>query len=149
MYFTEKPADRKIEKAMTSIPHFHQPSSGLIIYEEVRTVIPCSYLKLIYQTMQYIQNRLFLERLQNYISERKNQPMKFRSQWHESLFKNEVRKLRNPSASMLTALYLLTADNCLWSKAGHYVSHDKIAFDKISLHDLERSRKTGHKDKDF
>ena len=145
MRFTEKSAEKKYEKIMTMIPNFQCPSCGLIIQEEVRTFIPCSYFTLLCRTMGYIQNNLFIERFCNYILERWNQPMKFRNQRHEEIFKNEARKPRNQSACTLTALYLFSADNYLWSKTKHCFGKNKTAFFDIPLRGISISAYTLYK----
>lgn len=145
MRFTEKTSDRKYEKIVTMIPNFQCPSCGLIIQEEVRTFIPCSYLTLLCRTMGHIQNHAFIERFCNYILERRDRSMKFRNQRHEEIFKNEARKPRNQSACTLTALYLFSADNYLWSKTKHCFGKNKTAFFDIPLCGISISAYTLYK----
>ena len=110
---------------ITLVPNRECRSSGYVIQEEKRTEVPASYYSLLEMTMQYIGNEQFIERFHSYLKENERwfEPMMFRSNIHKSLFENEARKLRNQSACMLTAIYLLSADNSLWRNAKYRLGH--------------------------
>ena len=120
---------------ITLIPNRECCSSGYVIQEEKRTEVPASYYSLLEMTMQYIGNEQFIERFRSYIKEngRWFDPMMFRSNTHKSLFSNEARKPRNQSACMLTAIYLLSADNTLWRNAKYRLGHGVEEFLDIPL----------------
>lgn len=71
--------------------------------------------------------------------------MKFRNLMHEEIFKNEARKPRNQSACTLTAIYLFSADNYLWSRAKHCFGKNKTAFFDIPLTGISISAYTLYK----
>ena len=61
--------------------------------------------------------------------------MNYRGQRHQALFQKELQKRENPTAAMLCALYLLTADCRLWARTRQNVHAAHIQFQGIRLAD--------------
>lgn len=112
MYFTESPKDQAYEKQMTRIPHF-QPAAASPTDAE--------------------QNFSSTNVPKNHREKSESPCMVFRNPLHESLFKKETAKHYVPSAPMLTALYLFTADHQLWKRAKQCMVGQNIHFTEIPL----------------
>lgn len=63
--------------------------------------------------------------------------MFYRGKSHRRLFKEELRKVKNHDRilypELIAGLYLLTADNSLWSRARREYSFESVNFDGIDL----------------
>ncbi|MDD4494773.1 MAG: hypothetical protein PHV32_10605 [Eubacteriales bacterium] len=112
MYFTDSPKEQAYEKQMTRIP-YSRPTPVPPTDTEQDFSSPSAQRK--------------------YREKSKLPCMKFPSPFHESLFKMEVAKLHVPSAPMLTALYLFTADHQLWKRAKQCMDGQNIHFAEIPL----------------
>ena len=145
MVFTESPYDRSIEMLMISVPGFKPPGGGrrkvhieytaemcackLCLYYKKRkcTAEKCPCLKeriiagvvpistVLPETMSAIQHPAFQERLKKYIKESEVTPMKFKNEKHSAAFRDAVRKLDQKNCALMSAIYLMTADNKLWN----------------------------------
>jgi hypothetical protein len=82
-----------------------------------------------------VKNRAFRSRLNNYMKESGSKPMIYRGDDHKALFEKAITVRNIQSAAFLAALYLLTADNRLWSKAKHFVSGTAVDFSTIRIGD--------------
>lgn len=60
----------------------------------------------------------------------------FRDNTHKNLFQKALKQNPNANAGMMSAIYLLTADKCLWSKARSAVGVSGIAFDQVKLRNI-------------
>ncbi len=58
----------------------------------------------------------------------------FRDNTHKNLFQKAL--MQRPNAGMISALYLLTADKYLWSKARSAAGTSGIAFDQVKLRNI-------------
>lgn len=112
MYFTESPNDQAYEQQMKRIPHF-QPTAAPPTNAE--------------------QGLSFISPQEKYRENSKPPCIAFRSPLHESLFKMEKAKHHVPSSTMLTALYLFTADDQLWKRAKQCMDGQNIHFTEIPL----------------
>ena len=59
--------------------------------------------------------------------------MKFKSQQHKSTFKKAIRKKDKTNNKLMTAMYLLTADQDVWKKVQEHIDDDIIDYDSIRL----------------
>lgn len=133
MYFMIDPDLLRLEKMMVLIPRFTPPGSGLLVRITEKAPKEESHGRLMRETMRYIHNPDFLGRFSEYQKERKNGGMTYRGERHKEIFEREVRKRKNPTAAMLCALYLLTADCRLWSRVRPYIHTTGIQFQGVQL----------------
>lgn len=133
MYFALDPHLLQIEQIMTSVPNFRPRCCGVQIYELDLTDSDLPYDALLFHTMLNICNPLFRDRFDKYYEERKHTAMNYRGERHEILFKKELQKREHPSAAMLCALYLLTADCRLWARIKQNVHVSNIHFHDVKL----------------
>ena len=111
MLFTTTPYERSLERSMTTIP-----DSKVRAHE---ALLP--------------KANTFQSRLNYYKEGGMIKPMYFRGDDHKKLFEQALSMQSGVSRSYLAAIYLLTADNVLWSKARHIVSKTSIDFNSIKL----------------
>jgi hypothetical protein len=97
-------------------------------------VIPFS--ELLNAAFLEVKNRAFRSRINQYMKESGGKPMLYRGDDHKALFEKAIAVRNIQSAAFLAALYLLTADNRLWSKAKSFVSGTAINFGAIRLGDI-------------
>lgn len=88
-----------------------------------------------------INNASFVDRVNRYMPGRKKKRKKvdlmlFYDPLHRITFYNQYLKLNHQNAGLISAVYLLTADNELWKYVWKYVDRDSIFFGKIKLKDL-------------
>lgn len=136
MYFMIDPDLLCLEKMMVLIPRFTPPGSGLRIHITEEVPENAGHGRLMKETMRYIRNLDFLRRFDECQNERKNDAMQYRGNRHRTLFKRELQKRKNPTAAMLCALYLLTADCRLWAHVRSHVHAAGIQFQGVKLGEL-------------
>ena len=136
MYFATDPGLLRLERMMTLIPNFPLRFCGVRVYDTEIAPIGVSHNELVWNTMRHVRNLNFRKRLNDYIKERKAYAMNYRGMRHRVLFNNELQKRENPSAALLCALYLLTADCRLWSRVKQSVNARGIQFQGIKLGEL-------------
>ena len=83
-----------------------------------------------------IHNERFTERVYRYMPRRKKKRKKvelmlFYDPLHRIAFYNQYLKLNHQNAGLISAVYLLTADNELWKYVWKCVDRDSISFVKI------------------
>ncbi len=88
-----------------------------------------------------INNASFVDRVNRYMPGRKKKRKKvdlmlFYDPLHRITFYNQYLKLNHQNAGLISAVYLLTADNELWKYVWKYVDRDRIFFGKIKPKDL-------------
>ena len=88
-----------------------------------------------------IHNERFTERVYRYMPGRKKKRKKvdlmlFYDPLHRITFYNQYLKLNHQNSGLISAVYLLTADNELWKYAWKYVDRDSVSFGKIRPKDL-------------
>lgn len=96
-------------------------------------VVPFS--ELIKTALSEVKNNAFRIRLSKYMNKNEGKWMLYRGDDHKQLFEKAVTARNNNSAAFISALYLLTADSWLWSKAKQYVSKTAVEFSGIRLSD--------------
>lgn len=136
MFFITEPELLRLEKLMILVPNFTPRRSGVRVCEDKELPCGLSHDELIRNTMHNVRNPAFRQRLNDYLNERKEYAMNFRGQRHQSLFLKELQKREKPTAAMLCALYLLTADCRLWSRVRANVHASDIQFQEIRLGDI-------------
>lgn len=98
--------------------------------------------EVILETMSAIRYPPFVKRLRNYLTESEESPMNYRNEKHRAVFMESVKKSCNKNNALLSALYLLTADNSLWNAAKHKTADGNICFEQIKLPDCTESAYT-------
>lgn len=136
MFFITEPELLRLEKMMILVPNFAPRSCGVRVCEGKELPGSVPYDEMIRNTMIYIRNPAFRQRLNDYLNERKERAMNYRGARHQSLFLRELQKRENPTAAMLCALYLLTADCRLWSRVRQNVHASDIQFAEMRTGDI-------------
>lgn len=121
MLFITEPQLRKLEAFMQEIPNF-PPKGTLIDLDRLEDEI------LLFKIESVVVNL----KPQN-LKERKESIMKFRNDHHRRIFLNEAKKQSLKNYRLISALYLLTADETLWKSAKSAVGKDEIDFKNIRL----------------
>ena len=136
MYFMIDPDLLQLEKMMVLIPRFTPPGSGLLVRITEEAPENAGHDWLMRETMRYIHDQSFLRRFEEYQTERMDNAMQYRGTRHRTFFERELQKRKNPSAAMLCALYLLTADCQLWMRMRMYVYGAGVRFHEVKLRGL-------------
>lgn len=80
------------------------------------------------ETMKNIHSTAFLERLHLFITESEERSMNFRNEKHRLVFNRAIRKLNEKDFALMSAVYLLTADQRLWTQIRSFVERNEIKF---------------------
>ena len=121
MLFITEPQLRKLEAFMQEIPNF-PPKGTLIDLDRLEDEILLFKIESVVVNLKH-QN----------LKERKESIMKFRNDHHRRIFLNEAKKQSLKNYRLISALYLLTADETLWESAKSAVGKDEIDFKNIRL----------------
>lgn len=87
------------------------------------------------ETMKHIHNSAFHRRLDQFIKESEEQPMSFRNEKHHMVFEKVIQRLNRNDIAMMSAVYLLTADQKLWTQIKHFVERNEIKFNSFKPRD--------------
>ena len=88
------------------------------------------------ETMKNIHSTAFLERLHQFITESEEErPMDFRNEKHRLVFNRAIRKLNEKDFALMSAVYLLTADQRLWTQIRSFVERNEIKFVSLKPRD--------------
>lgn len=93
------------------------------------------------ETMRFIRHPAFIERLNKYIEESEESPMDFKNEKHRQIFAQVTKRIDRKNKALVSAIYLLTADNKLWNQVKRYLEHSTIRFEHFRPHD---STETGY-----
>ena len=75
----------------------------------------------------------FRKRITRHIKESEEKLMDYRNEKHRIAFTKAIEKLNTKDYALMSAIYLLTAEQALWMKAKHRVGQNEIRFDSINL----------------
>ena len=145
MYFSDNDYLQEMEKMMCSIPNFKPRGHGsTVLKNEMEICIkeqppPNSYEELLEITMSAIRYEPFIERLSEYIKEREERKMNYRSKKHKEVFIEVVSKMDKKNYALIAALYLLTADFKLWQVMKHHTQKNEIDFEDVKLGNIQES----------
>lgn len=89
--------------------------------------------RVLMETFTAVTNPEFIIRINGYIKECERKPMQFRNEKHRSEFENAIKGMNTNNKIKMCALYLLTADGCLWGAAKRHIGKDEIHFFRIRL----------------
>ncbi len=89
--------------------------------------------EVIQETMIAITNPAFLSRLKEYIYETEIMYMEFKNEKHQAVFTEAVEGMNQNDKSLMSALYLLTADGRLWEASKRHIKKNEIDLKRIFL----------------
>lgn len=97
--------------------------------------------RVLMETFSAVTNPEFIIRINKYIKESEIKPMQFKNEKHQAEFEKAIKGMNTNNKIKMCALYLLTADGCLWSAAKRHIGKDEIHFFRIKL---QRSTPTAY-----
>ena len=132
--FSDDPYDRQMERLMTAIPNFKPRGTGFR-FTETQTVIAVTAAapsELLTAAMRQIRCLPFQKRFTEYI-ESEETPMTYLNEKHRARATLAARNVHRENYALLSALYLLTADQRLWSCCKHHINNGCVFFENIKL----------------
>ena len=123
MLFITNPHLRRLEAFMQEVPNF-PPKGAKVDFDSLEDEI------LLFEIESVIVN---VKPPNENLNIGKENIMKFRNEKHRSTFLNEAKKQSLKNYRIISALYLLTADEKLWEAAKPSVEKDEIVFENIRL----------------
>lgn len=132
--FSDNPHDRRIERFMTAIPNFKPRGVGVRFSESqiLITVTAATPTEILTETMTQIRCPPFRKRFNEYI-ESEEKPMTYINEKHRARFTLAAKNVHRENYALLSALYLLTADQKLWSCCKHNIINGCVFFANIKL----------------
>ena len=131
--FSEEPHSRQMERLMTAVPNFKPRGVGFRFAETQITVITASMPEILTAAMRQIRCPPFLKRFNEYI-ESEEKPMTYINEKHRARFTLAAKNISKTNYALLSALYLLTADQRLWGCCKHHINNGCVFFENIKLH---------------
>lgn len=92
-----------------------------------------SYKETLYETMSFVSDKSFMNRLNQYLKESEEFPMDYRNEKHRIAFTEAVEKLNRRNFALMAAVYLLTADHQLWKVSKRQMDRNGIKLREIRL----------------
>ena len=128
--FSDNPHDRRIERFMTAIPNFKPRGVGVRFSESqvLITITAATPTEILAETMRQIRCPPFRKRFNEYIESEEN-PMTYINEKHRARFELAARNVHRENYAVLSALYLLTADQRLWSCCKHHINNGCVFFE--------------------
>ena len=121
-------------------PHYKKKKCKLLkceYIEERIEAVAIGYAEFMKHTFEPIKNNVFQNRFTKYIKDESEMMfMLYRGNAHKEMFERAIEKSLNSENSMLSALYLLTADKYLWSKVRFAIGTNTINFSAVRLGDV-------------
>ena len=132
--FSDNPHDRRIERFMTAIPNFKPRGVGVRFTEAqiFITATAATPTEILTATMRQIRCPPFRKRFNEYIESEEN-PMTYINEKHRARFTLAAKNVHRENYALLSALYLLTADQRLWSCCKHHINNGCVFFENIKL----------------
>lgn len=132
--FSDNPHDRRIERFMTAIPNFKPRGVGVRFSESqvLITITAATPTEILAETMRQIRCPPFRKRFNEYI-ESEEKPMTYINEKHRARFELAAKNISKTNYALLSALYLLTADQRLWSCCKHHINNGCVFFENIKL----------------
>ena len=132
--FSDNPYDRRMERLMMTIPNFAPRGVGFRFTEAQRfiTATAATPSELLTTTMRQIRCPPFRKRFNEYIESEEN-PMTYINEKHRTRFTLAAKNVHRENYALLSALYLLTADQRLWSCCKHHINNGCVFFENIKL----------------
>lgn len=120
--FSNNPYDRRMERLMMTVPNFAPRGVGFRFTEAQLfiTTTAATPTELLTATMRQIRCPPFRKRFNEYI-ESEEKTMTYINEKHRARFTLAVKNIAKANYALLSALYLLTADQRLWSCCKHHI----------------------------
>ena len=132
--FSDNPHDRRIERFMTAIPNFKPRGVGVRFSESqvLITITAATPTEILAETMRQIRCPPFRKRFNEYI-ESEGKTMIYINEKHRARVTLAARNVHRENFALLSALYLLTADQRLWNCCKHHINNGCVFFENIKL----------------
>ena len=132
--FSDNPHDRRMERLMMTVPNFAPRGVGVRFSESqiLITVTAATPTEILTATMRQIRCPPFRKRFDEYI-ESEEKPMTYINEKHRAKFELAARNVHRENYALLSALYLLTADQRLWGCCKHHINNGCVFFENIKL----------------
>lgn len=120
--FSNNPYDRRMERLMMTVPNFAPRGVGFRFTEAQLfiTATAATPTEILTATMRQIRCPPFRKRFNEYI-ESEETPMTYLNKTHRARFTLAAKNVHRENYALLSALYLLTADQRLWSCCKHHI----------------------------
>ena len=128
--FSEEPHSRQMERLMTAVPNFKPRGVGFRFAETQITVITASMPEILTAAMRQIRCPPFRKRFNEYI-ESEEKPMTYINEKHRARFTLAAKNISKTNYALLSALYLLTADQRLWGCCKHHIYRRRASAEKV------------------
>ena len=124
--FSDNPHDRRMERLMMTVPNFAPRGVGFRFTEAQLfiTTTAATPTEILTATMRQIRCPPFRKRFNEYI-ESEEKPMTYINEKHRARFELAAKNILKANYASLSALYLLTADQRLWSCCKHHILYDQ------------------------
>ena len=132
--FSDNPHDRRMERLMMTVPNFAPRGVGFRFTEAQLfiTATAATPTELLTATMRQIRCPPFRKRFNEYI-ESEEKPMTYINEKHRARFTLAAKNVHRENYALLSALYLLTTDQRLWSCCKHHIINGCVFFENIKL----------------
>ena len=132
--FSNNLYDRRMERLMMTVPNFAPRGVGFRFNEAQLfiTITAATPTEILAETMRQIRCPPFQKRFNEYI-ESEEKPMTYINEKHRARFTLAARNVHRENYALLSALYLLTADQRLWSCCKHHINNGCVFFENIKL----------------
>ena len=132
--FSDNPHDRRMERLMMTVPNFAPRGVGFRFTEAQLfiTTTAATPTEILTATMRQIRCPPFRKRFNEYI-ESEEKPMTYINEKHRARFTLAAKNVHRENYALLSALYLLTADQRLWSCCKHHINNGCVFFENIKL----------------
>lgn len=128
--FSEEPHSRQMERLMTAVPNFKPRGVGFRFAETQITVITAAMPEILTAAMRQIRCPPFRKRFNEYI-ESVEKPMTYINEKHRARFTLAAKNISKTNYALLSALYLLTADQRLWGCCKHHIYRRRASAEKV------------------
>ena len=131
---SDNPHDRRIERFMTAIPNFKPRGVGVRFSESqvLITITAATPTEILAETMRQIRCPPSRKRFNEYI-ESEGKTMTYINEKHRARVTLAARNVHRENYALLSALYLLTADQRLWNCCKHHINNGCVFFESIKL----------------
>ena len=128
--FSNNQYDRRMERLMMTVPNFAPRGVGFRFTEAQLfiTTTAATPTEILTATMRQIRCPPFRKRFNEYIESEEN-PMTYINEKHRARFELAAKNIAKANYALLSALYLLTADQRLWSCCKHHINNGCVFFE--------------------
>ena len=132
--FSNNPYDRRMERLMMTVPNFAPRGVGFRFTEAQLfiTATAATPTEILTATMRQIRCPPFRKRFNEYI-ESEGKTMTYINEKHRARVTLAARNVHRENYALLSALYLLTADQRLWNCCKHHINNGCVFFESIKL----------------